>query len=133
MINIYNYTRVKLLDICDVERAKKNKIYKAGSVALQVSATHGDLIFLEKDSIVETKYAVIIPKIEIEGKYLKYVIGREMEKFLYQNQSGINIQIDSLGALYVDVHNDIETQKYVMQCLEKYEDMEKKEILLETK
>ena len=34
-----------------------------------------------------------------------------MEKFLYQNQSGINIQINSLGALYVDVHNDIDTQK----------------------
>ena len=38
---------VNLLDIATIERSKKNKTYKKGSILIQLSATKGQMIYLD--------------------------------------------------------------------------------------
>ena len=126
MVDFKNYKEVKLIDIADIERAKKGKMYDAGCVIIQVSATDGQIYVLSEVQEVETKYAVIIPKESINGYYLKVAIERELLKFLHQNQTGMNLQMDSFKALKIKLHNR-ETQDYLEQIFKKYDDCLEKE------
>lgn len=126
MVDFKSYKEVKLIDIADIERAKKGKMYDAGCVIIQVSATDGQIYVLSEVQEVETKYAVIIPKESINGYYLKVAIERELLKFLHQNQTGMNLQMDSFKALKIKLHNR-ETQDYLEQILKKYDDGLEKE------
>ena len=64
MININDYKQVKLIDIAKIERAKKGIVYDKGTILIQVSATDGQVLYLEVVSEISTKYAVVIPLIE---------------------------------------------------------------------
>ena len=126
MVDFKNYKEVKLIDIADKKKKKKGKMYDAGYVIIQVSATDGQIYVLSEVQEVETKYAVIIPKESINGYYLKVAIERELLKFLHQNQTGMNLQMDSFKALKIKLHNR-ETQDYLEQILKKYDDGLEKE------
>lgn len=126
MVDFKSYKEVKLIDVADIERAKKGKMYDAGCVIIQVSATDGQIYVLSEIQEVETKYAVIIPKEGVNGYYLKVAIERELLKFLHQNQTGMNLQMDSFKALKIKLHNR-ETQDYLGQILKKYDDALEKE------
>ena len=126
MVDFTSCKEIKLTDIVDIERAKKGKMYDAGCVIIQVSATDGQIYVLSEVQEVETKYAVIIPKESINGYYLKVAIERELLKFLHQNQTGMNLQMDSFKALKIKLHNR-ETQDYLEQILKKYDDGLEKE------
>ena len=126
MVDFTSRKEIKLTDIADIERAKKGKMYDAGCVIIQVSATDGQIYVLSEVQEVETKYAVIIPKESINGYYLKVAIERELLKFLHQNQTGMNLQMDSFKALKIKLHNR-ETQDYLEQIFKKYDDGLEKE------
>ena len=131
MVDFKNYKEVKLIDIADIERAKKGKMYDAGCVIIQVSATDGQIYVLDEIQEVETKYAVIIPKIDVNGFYLKIAIEKELPKFLHQNQTGMNLQMDSFNVLKIKLHNR-ETQDYLEHILKKYDDgLEKEREMIE--
>lgn len=131
MVDFKSYKEVKLIDVADIERAKKGKMYDAGCVIIQVSATDGQIYVLNEIQEVETKYAVIIPKKDVNGFYLKAAIEKELPKFLHQNQTGMNLQMDSFNVLKIKLHNR-ETQDYLGQILKKYDDgLEKEREIIE--
>ena len=126
MIDLNNTKEVKLIDIADIERAKKGKMYDAGCVIIQVSATDGQIYVLSEIQEVGTKYAVINPKVDINSYYLKVAIENELPRFLHQNQTGMNLQMDSFSGLKIKLHNR-ETQDYIEKILKEYDDSLEKE------
>lgn len=94
--------RIPVLDIADFERVQQGKVYKYGSVYIQLSATDGVVRYLTEDKELETKYGVFTPKSENLGtRYLYYILEFEMEAFLARYQCGININPDIFKHLQV--------------------------------
>ena len=112
-INFKNFEYVPILDLVNIERAKAEKVYKAGSTLIQVSATKGQVLFLEEDSEVAPKYAVLEPKDITDGAYLYYVIQNFLPDFLVRYQTDMNIQLDIFKFFEVGYHLQKETRDYI--------------------
>lgn len=100
-MNFNGYKRVRLTDIAAVERVKKGIVYKANTIFIQVSASKGQTIIIDNDMEMGTQYVSVIPKIDINAKYLKISIDNEMEQFLQKYQTGLNIQVDTFKHIYI--------------------------------
>lgn len=108
--------RKPILELCEFERVKKGKVYKAGTVYIQLSATDGVVRFLEEDKELETKYGVFIPKGDyICPRYVFYMLDFEMEAFLARYQCGMNINPDIFKYLKVTYYTNYKDQ--VELCL----------------
>ena len=125
MIDIRKHSVTKFYDIAEIERAKKNKIYPADSILLQVSATKGQLHYLSEPKTIDEKFAVIRPK--VYGKYLYHVMKEDLPLFLEKYQTGLNIQIDIFKFYKIDIHTDTETQIYVASIMDQMEELTKQE------
>lgn len=112
MINIKEYKNLKLQDVATWERAREGKIYSEGSTLIQISATKGDVKYLEEEGEVDKKYAVVIPNKNINSKYLNIVIKRNIQHFISKYQAGLNIQINDLKHIDIQLHNR-ETQNMI--------------------
>ncbi len=89
--------RVKLSDFATWERAKKDVIYPAGSILLQVSASKGETVYLWEPQKVDAKYCVIQPDPKkIEPLYLFHGIQWFMPEWRAKYQTGLNIRPDEL-------------------------------------
>lgn len=113
---IDKFKTCKLLDLVDIERAKKGKIYPADCVLVQVSATKGQLVYLAEPSEVESMYAVMQPK-QVYGNYLYHILTEAMPGFLEKYQTGLNIQPDIFKNMQIEIHEDIEDQKAFARIL----------------
>ena len=123
-----NYKRIKLIDIADIRRLKKNEAVEDNTILLQLSASRGQVDFIEKGQIINTtKYAIIIPKIKLNPRYLYLIICREMEEFCQVYQTGINIQLDELDNLKIDYHEDIKVQDIIVAYDSLYQEEIKRE------
>lgn len=111
-MNFNQYKTMPIAEIGELERAKKGKIYRAGSTLIQLSATQGQLEYLKQCGAVETKYAVLTPDSRYNARYIYTSIQRAMPKFLHKQKTGINIQFDALKKMKIAVH-DRETQDYI--------------------
>lgn len=132
MLDFHDHTRYKLPDIADIERPKKDKVYPAGTVCIQVSASHGQVHRLKKAGTIESKYAVVIPKISIIPAYFQIAIENMMPEFTAKYQSTINIQMDSFRYFDIDIHNSMEVQAHICAVNEQVEKvLEIEEKLLE--
>lgn len=120
--------RYRLTDVADVERARKGVLYPKGTVYIQVSATHGQVHQLHEEGTIETKYAIIKPKIDIYMPYFKIAFERCVPEFLARYQSTINIQMSDFSFFEIDLHPDPKTQMEIVSLLQKCneaEDVEK--------
>lgn len=118
-MNLYDRSTVKLLDIASIERAKREKLYPAGSILIQVSATKGQMKILDVPQEVETKYAVIqLNADKVLPAYLFFVLNMVMPRFLCLYQTTINIQIDVFKHLELEIHNDVETQQQIVDVFD---------------
>ena len=126
-MNLQNYKKVKLLDLVQIERAKKDKIYNKGNIIIQVSASKGQIFYLDHDTTVESKYIVLKDNKVINTKYLYYVISDLLPEFLAKYQTGINIQPEVFKYMELVIHNDIETQNHIVNILDKLDERIKKE------
>lgn len=118
-MNLHDRLSVRLLDVATIERAKAGKTYPAGSVAVQVSATEGQTRYLAEPSEVEGKYAVIEPTDKrVYPPYLFFVIERELPRFLHTYQTTINIQMEVFDHMTLDMHDDYETQRAIVELFE---------------
>lgn len=113
-----SYRHIKLTEIAKFERATK-RIYPKGTIAIQISAVRKNgltnFILLEKDTELESKYAVIIPKVKVSPEYLVSVL--ELAEPKWHNKyvgNNINIQMEALNYFELDYHDDIYTQLYVV-------------------
>ena len=132
-MNLKDYKKVKLLDLVDIERAKKNKVYEKGNIIIQVSASKGQIFYLEEDTTVESQYIILTCKNNkiINTKYLYYVISDLLPKFLVKYQTGINIKPEVFNYMELIIHDNIKTQEHIAKIFDKIdEDIKKEEELL---
>lgn len=132
-MNLKDYKKVKLLDLVNIERVKKNKIYKKGNIIIQVSASKGQIFYLEEDTTVESKYIVLTCKDNkiINTKYLYYIINDLLPEFLAKYQTGINIQPEVFNYMELIIHDDMKKQEHIANIFDKIdEDIKKEEQLL---
>lgn len=116
MIDFKNYEVVKLRDVADFERAKKDKVYPAGTSTLQISATRGQIGYLETSGTVETKHVAIIPQAGIDPYYFNAVLQKGVERFMQKYATGLNIQERDVGNFEICLHN-AETQKVIAEIV----------------
>jgi type I restriction enzyme M protein len=114
---LVNQKEVKFYDIATFERSKKNKIYPAGSILIQVSATKGQIEYHDHDGTVEDKFGVIQTN-AINPKYLFYVLEMVMPDFLRKYQTGLNINPKIFKLLKFSVHTDPTTQWIIVKMLD---------------
>lgn len=118
--NKYRSTSVCLTDIADVDRAQKGKIYPAGTIYVQVSATpkYTDEIWniLKQSGELPGKFAVISPKIEIIPAYLVLALTKNTAE--WQTRfigDAINISMELFKDLKVVYHPDIQAQAEILR------------------
>lgn len=114
MINFNKYKLMSLSEVGEFERAKKGKIYKAGSTLIQLSATRGYIKYLSRDGEVEMKYAVLTPDHKHNAYYIHTSIKKSFPEFFYREKTGMNLQFDTLRKMCIAIH-DRETQDYIAQ------------------
>lgn len=121
---------VNLLDIATIERSKKNKTYKKDSILIQLSATKGQMIYLDDDTKVDSKYGVFeVNKDKVEPRYLYYVLKMSMPDFLTRYQTGLNIKPKIFDSFKVKVHRSLEVQKIIVKILDSFNvELEEKEV-----
>jgi restriction endonuclease S subunit len=116
MIDFHTYERVKLEDVAEYGRAKAGHVYPAGTSTLQISATKGQIGFLNVASQVESKLAVIIPQSGIDPRYFNYVMQKNVDLFMSRYKADINIQESDIGNFPIEVHNS-DTQAAVVTIM----------------
>lgn len=121
-----NHKEKELLDLVNIERSKKNKVYPKGSILIQLSATRGQMGYLENESTVDSKYGVMTIKDDnVNSKYLYYMLSIEMESFLRVYQTGLNIVPDVFKYMKLKVHNDRTIQDKIQKMFDEVEKIEK--------
>lgn len=114
--------RVPILEICDFERVKKDKVYPVGTVYIQLSATDGVVRFLYDEKTLEDKYGVFIPKSDkMPSRYLFYALEYEMPHFLAKYQAGMNINPDIFKHLEINCFADEAIEGKIAQMLDNLE------------
>lgn len=129
MIDFYSYECVKLEDVAEFGRAKEGFIYPRGTSTLQISATKGQIGYLEQKGEVQTKDVAIIPQAGINPKYFNIVLQRNIAQFLQRYKTGLNIQEKEVGKFPIELHNP-ETQEAVVKMFE-YMESEERQIQAE--
>ena len=108
----------KLTDIVDIEMAKKGKLYPAGSIKIQMSATRGQMFYLETEQEVESHYGVMTVKVDdVIPLYLFNILDGQVEDFLKKYQTGLNITTDIFDFWEVKIHKKVGTQMAILQQL----------------
>jgi hypothetical protein len=100
-----------ITEVAQFERANKSKIYSKGVTLIQVSATKGDVLQLEEDGLVESKYVVVESKCQILPDYLFFAIKHAFPSFFHKWRTGLNLQVSNIAKLEIRFDDDIEVQK----------------------
>lgn len=127
MIDINTYLEVKLEDVADFERAKKGKVYPAGSSYIQISATRGQIGFLYEPGTIKSKDVVIIPQAGIDRYYFNIILQRNIDEFINKYSTGINIQEKEIANFPIQLHGYVEQvaiAKIVRQMDNRYKEKE---------
>lgn len=108
-----NYKKFKITEVADIlGRPKKNQMYPEGFICLQVSASKGELLYLDTSQQVDAKYVVIQPR-NVIPFYLYLMIEKAMPEFLYKYRQGLNISAHDIKHMEVVCHTDVETQALI--------------------
>ena len=123
---------IKLKEIANIERVKKDKIYPKNTIYIQVSACNHNntdkFHITKKEGTLETKYAVILPKVEIEPLYLLTSLEDNVDRFFSRYVgTNINIQVDTLNNFELQYDDDLEKQKLFSDMLSLIIEMEQQE------
>lgn len=102
-------------EIARFERANKSKIYGKGATLIQVSATKGEILQLEEDGMVESKYVVVESKGKILPDYLFFAIKHAFPPFFQKWRTGLNLQVSNIVKLEIRFDDDVEVQKQFIQ------------------
>lgn len=111
------YKKVKLLDIASIERAK-NKEYFPGVTIVQISATRGQVEYVDEAMIIESHYVVLKPCDKIDSKYFYFAVKNSADEFFYKFQTGLNMKIDEFKHMELYIEDDINIQKEQVENME---------------
>lgn len=121
MIDFHTFERVKLGDVAEFGRAKAGHIYPRGTSTFQISATKGQVGYLDRPGTVEVKDAVIIPQAGINPEYFNIVLQKNVAQFMQRYATGLNVQESELANFPIDIHGK-ETQDAVVDIMRQAED-----------
>lgn len=96
--NLTHNEGLKLGNVATLERVKKNKIYRKGTIIVQLSATKGQVGLLESDGKVGTQYAAIDSQF-FDDDYLFLKLQRDLPRWVHRVQEGLNIKLEDLAAM----------------------------------
>lgn len=113
MIDFNSWERVRLGDVAEFGRAKAGHIYPHGASTFPISATRGQVGYLDKPGTVAAKDAVIIPQAGINPRYFNIVMQKNAAEFMRIYATGLNVQEHELANFPIDLHN-YETQEAVV-------------------
>lgn len=120
MIDFHTFERVKLGDVAEFGRAKGGHVYPRGTSTFQISATKGQVGYLDKPRTVEAKEAVIIPQAGVDPEYFNIVLEKNAPLFMQRFATGLNVQEAELANFPIELHN-VETQKAIVQIMRQTE------------
>lgn len=111
--------KVLLEDLGKIDRAKKGKVYKAGTVFIGMSATRGgDVHYLDEDGEIESKYATVEFNGKYNSKYIYYAILSEHNRWINRYIQHINVVISDLKAMEINIITDINKQNEIVNKLD---------------
>ncbi|MDY4561374.1 MAG: hypothetical protein SO435_06630 [Peptostreptococcus porci] len=111
--------KVLLEDLGKIDRAKKGKVYKAGTVFIGMSATRGgDVHYLDEDGEIESKYATVEFNCKYNSKYIYYAILSEHNRWINRYIQHINVVISDLKAMEINIITDINKQNEIVNKLD---------------
>lgn len=122
---------IPITELCEVERARADRIYPAGTCYVTLSAAHDTVMQISEDGPIESRYAAIVPHEDVDTDYLKVVLDRAFPRWLATHRTGINLQFGELATLTVEWHDSPETQRDVVNAakrLDELADMERRTI-----
>ena len=118
-------TTIQLSELSTIERAVKGKVYKRGCILLQISATDGQILYLDENKEIEAKYAVIIPNPDINSRYLFWSISGNLEDYLRKVQQGLNIVLEDVFKIPVVWYINPLIQDEIIAVMETINQMER--------
>ena len=118
-------TTIQLRELSTIERALKGKVYKRGCILLQISATDGQILYLDENKEIEAKYAVIIPNPDINSRYLFWSISVNLEDYLRKVQQGLNIVLEDVFKIPVVWYINPLIQDEIIAVMETINQMER--------
>ena len=98
-------------------RGQNGVIYPAGTSAVQISASKGQMLYLSEPGSIPNHYAPIVPKQGMNGFYLFTVIELAIPAFLARYRQGLNLIAADLKFLDVDIHPCERTQNMICDFL----------------
>lgn len=117
-MELNKFHKVKIKDICTWERSKKEKVYPAESWCVQVSATKGQMIYLDEASKVDSKYCVFTLTTEnYIPEYVYIMFKNNLQRFLNKVQTGLNIVPEVFEEYEIELHDDISTQDSICKTM----------------
>lgn len=120
---------MKLVSITELASIKRSsgKVYPAGCILIQVSATKGQVLYHAEETEVPAKYAVVTANDKVLPKYLYHMISFQADAFFHAIQTRLNIQMDTLNEMKLKIHTDLEKQAEIVSYLDVIEKMEASE------
>ena len=92
---------LQVKDIADIERAKAKKVYPAGAIVVQISATRGRCGRLKSSGEVDTQYAVIQFRPFVPSYLMWSQMKMNIPKWLTKYKEGINVKLEDVGKIPV--------------------------------
>ena len=99
------YSVKKLSEVATISSVRKGDVYPKGSTLIQISASNGEVCYLESDSSVDSKYAVI-QSLGLNDKYLNVILNKNISKFIHNYKQGLNISKHDLQYLPIEIVSD---------------------------
>ena len=119
------HKKMNLLDLVDIERSKKNKLYPADSILIQLSATRGQMQYMNKSGPADAKYGVMMLKDKnINPRYLYFILNMNMGSFLNIYQTGLNIVPEVFKFMNLEIHTDKQIQNRIAEMFDDLENIE---------
>ena len=112
---------VNLQDLCTIERAKSGKTYRAGTCFVKLSAVDEFVGQLETAGEIDSRYAAIEPKKEMNLEYLYIAINRKFPEFLRRYRTTINLQENTLKHFAIQWHDDERMQEKIVKEIDEIE------------
>ena len=119
------HRKVNLLDLVEIERAKKYKLYPSGSILIQLSATRGQMKYMNSSGPADAKYGVITLKDRnINPRYLYFILNMSMSSFLSVYQTGLNIVPEVFKFMNLEIHTNRQIQDKIAEMFDDLENIE---------
>lgn len=107
------WKRMRASELCEIERAQPDKVYREGSYIIPLSGVNRAVCaVLMKPATVESRFAVLEPREDVPPYYFATICDEEIDRFLATYATGINLQIDTLKKHFkFNWHTDRKTRE----------------------